>query len=106
MDQSGFDIQILFFYSQKLAEKLPLFYTWQNEGDVILTSSYHQGFNEGANINIAMAGFQSKISKILKTLLLFSSIFLSFLFEIETFPRIFSFVQGWVPWELNEMKLN
>merc|ERR550539_610929 len=44
---------------KKLAEKVPLFYTWQNEGDVILTSSYHQGYNEGANINIAMAGFQS-----------------------------------------------
>ena len=44
-------------YPQKLAEKVPLFYTWQNEGDVILTSSYHQGYNEGANINIAMGGF-------------------------------------------------
>ena len=49
-------------YPQKLAEKVPLFYTWQNEGDVILTSSYHQGYNEGANINIAMAGFQSRIN--------------------------------------------
>ena len=76
----GLIFKFYFFYSQKLAEKLPLFYTWQNEGDVILTSSYHQGFNEGANINIAMAGFQSKISKILKTLTLFFSIFLCIVF--------------------------
>ena len=57
-----FKLFLSYFYSQELAQQVPLFYTWQNEGDVILTSSYHQGYNEGANINIAMAGFQSGIS--------------------------------------------
>ena len=51
------------------AENIPVYMVEQNPGDIIITNSFHQGFNLGFNLNIAVnifTGIKEEINFIIK----------------------------------------